>query len=63
MLKKSTYLNELDVIKPVGSIYFTKKFRAETLQPVLEFDNFKPRLKSSFFRCIFRLNGSLFGGR
>ncbi len=26
----------------IGGIYFTKKWRAETLQPGLEFDNFKP---------------------
>jgi hypothetical protein len=28
--------------KAIGSIYFTKKWGAETLQPGLEFDNFKP---------------------
>jgi hypothetical protein len=32
--------------KAIGDIYFTKKWRAETLQPGLEFDNFKPRLKA-----------------
>jgi hypothetical protein len=32
--------------KATGGIYFTKKWWAETLQPGLEFDNFKPRLKS-----------------
>ncbi len=46
----------------IGGIYFTKKWRAETLQPGLEFDNFKPRLKISIFKCISWLNG-LFLGR
>ncbi len=48
--------------KAIGGIYFTKKWRAETLQPGLEFDSFKPRLKSSIFKCISWLNGSFFGG-
>jgi hypothetical protein len=30
--------------KAIGGVYFTKKLRPETLQPGLEFDNFKPRL-------------------
>ncbi len=34
------------ILKAIGDIYFTKKWRAETLQPGLEFDNFKPQLKS-----------------
>jgi hypothetical protein len=59
--KKSTYLNELDVRKPlVVSISQTR--RAETLQPGLEFDNFKPPLESSIFECISWLNGSFFWG-
>jgi hypothetical protein len=44
--------------KAIGGFYFTKKWRAETLQPGLEFDNFKPRLKSVVFKCISLLNGS-----
>ncbi len=48
--------------KASGDIYFTKKWRAETLQPGLEFGNFKPRLKSCIFECISWLNGSFFGG-
>ncbi len=48
--------------KAFGGIYFTKKWRAETLQPGLEFDNFKPRLKSGIFKCISWLNGLFFGG-
>ncbi len=48
--------------KAVGGIYFTKKWRAETLQPVLEFDNFKPRLESCILNCIPWLNGPFFGG-
>jgi hypothetical protein len=47
--------------KAIGGIYFTRKWRAETLQPGLEFDNFKPRLKSGIFKCISWLNGSFFG--
>jgi hypothetical protein len=31
--------------KTIGGIYFTKKWTAETLQPGLEFDNFKPRFQ------------------
>jgi hypothetical protein len=46
--------------KAIDGIYFTKKWRAETLQPGLEFDNFKPRLKSGIFKCISWLNGSFF---
>jgi hypothetical protein len=43
----------------LGGIYFTKKWRAETPQPGLEFENFKTRLKSSVFKCISWLNGLL----
>ncbi len=42
-------------------IYFTKKWRAGTLQPGLEFDNFKPRLESGTLKCISWLNGSFLG--
>ncbi len=38
--------------KAVGGVYFTKKQRAVTLQPCLEFDNLKPRLKRGIFNCI-----------
>ncbi len=48
--------------KVIGGIYFTKKGRAETLQLGLEFDNFKPGLKSCIFKCISRINGSFFVG-
>ncbi len=48
--------------KAIGGINFTKKWRAETLQPGLDFDNFKHRLKSSIFNCISWLNGSFFWG-
>jgi hypothetical protein len=43
--------------KAIGEIYFTKKWKAETLQLGLEFVNFKPRLKYSIFKCISWLNG------
>ncbi len=45
----------------IGGIYVTKKWRAETLQPGLEFDYFKPWLESGIFKCISWLNGSFFG--
>jgi hypothetical protein len=32
------------------------------IQPGLEFDSFKPRLKSGIFKCISWLNGSFFRG-
>jgi hypothetical protein len=41
----------------IGGIYFTKTWRAETLEPGLEVDNFKPRLESGIFKCISWLNG------
>jgi hypothetical protein len=41
----------------IGGIYFTKTQRAGTRQHGLEFENFKPRLKSSIFNCIPWLNG------
>ncbi len=48
--------------RDIGGIYFTKKWRAETLQPGSEFDNFKPPLKSGIFNCISWLNSSFFRG-
>jgi hypothetical protein len=56
------YRCENDRWKVVGGIYFTNKWRVETLQPGLEFDNFKPLLKSGIFKCISWLNGSCFEG-
>jgi hypothetical protein len=47
--------------KAIGGICLTKKWRAETLQPGSEFDEFKPRLKSSIFKCISWLNGLFLG--
>jgi hypothetical protein len=46
--------------KAVGGIYFTNKWRAETLQPGLDFDIFKPRLKSGIVRSISWLNSAPF---
>jgi hypothetical protein len=46
--------------KAIGGIYVTKKWRAETLQPGMEFDIFKPQLKSSIFNCVSQLNGPFF---
>ncbi len=48
--------------KGIGGIYFTEKWRAESPQPGLEFDNFKPRLESCIFKCISWLNSSFFEG-
>jgi hypothetical protein len=62
--KKKLKLHFSDLVqcqKAIGDIYFTKKWwRAETLQPGLEFDNFKPRLESCIFNCISCLNGFFF---
>ncbi len=48
--------------KAIGGIYFTKKWRAGTLQPGFEFDSFKPWLKGGIFKCISWLKGSFFSG-
>ncbi len=48
--------------KANGGIFFTEKWRAETLQPGLDFDIFKPRFKNDIFKCISWLNGSFFEG-
>ncbi len=44
----------------IGGNYFTKKWRAQTPQPGLEFDDCKPRLESGIFKCTSWLNGSFF---
>ncbi len=44
-----------------SGVDFTKKWRAETLQHGLEFDNFKQQLESGIFKRISWLNGSFFG--
>jgi hypothetical protein len=49
---KSTLLNEVQCQEAIGGIDFTKKRRAETPQPGLEFDNFKPRLEIGSSLCI-----------
>ncbi len=51
----------INSMSAIGGIDFTKKWRAETLQRGLEFDNFKPRVKSCTFERIFCVNGSTFG--
>ncbi len=48
--------------KAIGGTYPTNKWRAETLEPGLEFNNLKPWLKCGIFNCISWLNGSFFGG-
>jgi hypothetical protein len=47
--------------KAIGCIYFEIKWKVETLQPVLEFDNFKPMLKSGLFNCISWMDVSFLG--
>ncbi len=47
--------------KAFGDIYFRKKYRAETLQPGLKFDNFNPRLNRGIFKCLSSMNSSFFG--
>jgi hypothetical protein len=49
-------------LKAIGGTYFTKKGRAKTPQPGLDFDNCTPWLKTVIFRYISWLNGSLFEG-
>ncbi len=46
----------------IGGIYFTKKWRAETLRPGLEFDKFKPPLWIGNFKCISWQNGLFYRG-
>ncbi len=60
-LKKKHLFERARRRKTIGGIFFTTKGIAETLQPGLESDNFKPRLKICIFNCISWLNGSLFG--
>ncbi len=48
--------------KAIRGIRFTKKWRAKTLQTGLEFDSYKPRIKSGIFKSISWLNNSSFGG-
>jgi hypothetical protein len=45
----------------VGGFCFTKKSRAETPQPGLDFVIFKPRLESGMFKTTSWLNGLFFG--
>jgi hypothetical protein len=62
--KKGTYLIELDVRKRLVETISRRSEEAETLQPGLEFDKFKPLLTSGIFKCTSCwLNGSFFGGR
>ncbi len=41
---------------------FHKEVKTEILQPLLEFDNFKPLIKCGIFNCIFWLNGPFLRG-
>ncbi len=59
---KKLFSERISCQKAIEDLYFTKKWRAETLQPDLQFDNFKPQLESDIFRCISWLNGTFFWG-
>jgi hypothetical protein len=48
--------------KAIGGIYFAMRWRAETLQPGLEFEIIKPRLESGIFKYISWLNALVFFG-
>ncbi len=49
--------------KAIGCIYLTTKCRSETPQPAgLEFDNYKPMLKSGISKCTSLRNGLNLGG-
>ncbi len=54
-LSDSTWCQE-----SIGGFCFTHKWRAASLRPSLTFDNFKPTLKRSIFKCISWLQGWLF---
>ncbi len=60
--KKKHFSEWAQCQKAIGGIYFAKKWRAETLQPGLEFGNSKPRLKNGVFKCICWVNGAFLGG-
>ncbi len=54
-------MNELDVRKALVVPILQRSEVAETLQQGLEFDNCKPRMKSSIFKRIPWQSGSFFG--
>ncbi len=45
-----------------GGICFTNKWKEASLHPGLGFDNFKPTLELSIFKCFSLLSGLFFGG-
>ncbi len=53
---KKTWKTQENIRKLENGVYFKKTWSAETLQPGLEYDNFKPRLKSRIFKGISFLN-------
>ncbi len=57
--KKCTYLNELDVRKPLQEYIVHRSEELRLYNLVENFDNIKPRLKRGFFKCISWLNGSI----
>ncbi len=64
MLKKAVIWLRLmsEIQKLMVSSYFANKWRADTVQAGLAFDNFRPRLKSSIFKCTSWLNSFFFSG-
>jgi hypothetical protein len=59
---KNTYLNELDVRKPLVQSISQKSEELRLYNLVWNLKNFKPLLKSGIFKCISWLNGSFFLG-
>jgi hypothetical protein len=55
--EKRTYLNELNVRKPLV-VSTSQKREKLRLQLGFEFDNLEPRLKSGIFKCISWLNAN-----
>ncbi len=59
-INRGIAITGLNMNSRVCGIYFTKQWGAETLQPGLEFDKFKPWPESGIYKCISWLNGWLF---
>jgi hypothetical protein len=59
--RKSAYLNELDVRKPLIVPIPHRSEELRLYKPVLERASSKPRLKSGIFKCISWLKCSYFG--
>jgi hypothetical protein len=56
---KAHVLSSAERQKAIGGLHFSNKRRTATLQPDLEFDNFKRNPKRDIFECISCLSGSI----